>query len=51
MTLRLSNALVEEIRRQGEAAYPAECCGVLAGYLGDVKEVSRLLPMANRRDE
>jgi proteasome lid subunit RPN8/RPN11 len=51
VTLRLSNALVEEIRRQGETAYPSECCGVLAGYLGDVKEVSRLLPMANRRGD
>ena len=51
MTLRLSNALVEEIRRQGETAYPAECCGVLAGSLGEVKEVSRLLPMTNRRTD
>jgi proteasome lid subunit RPN8/RPN11 len=51
VTLRLSNALVEEIRRQGETAYPAECCGVLAGYLGEVKEVSRLLPMVNRRSD
>jgi proteasome lid subunit RPN8/RPN11 len=51
MSLRLSSALVEEIRRQGEGAYPAECCGVLGGYLGEVKEVSRLLPMRNSRDD
>jgi proteasome lid subunit RPN8/RPN11 len=51
MTLRLSGALVEEIRRQGELAYPAECCGVLAGRLGEVKEVLRLVPMTNRRTD
>jgi len=51
MTLRLSGALVDEIRRQGQAAYPAECCGVLAGSPGAVKEVSRLVPMMNRRTD
>ena len=51
MTLRLSNALVEEIRREGEGAYPAECCGVLAGRLAPVKEVLRLVPATNRRTD
>ena len=51
MTLRLSDALVEEIRRAGERAYPAECCGLLAGHPGEVKEVSRLVPMTNRRTD
>lgn len=51
MTLRLSNALVEEIRREGERAYPAECCGVLAGRLAPVKEVLRLVPATNRRTD
>jgi proteasome lid subunit RPN8/RPN11 len=51
MTLRLSNALVEEIRREGESAYPAECCGVLAGRLAPVKEVLRLVPATNRRTD
>jgi len=51
VTLRLSGALLEEIRRQGEGAYPAECCGVLAGSVGTVKEVSRLAPMTNRRTD
>ncbi|HEX5963041.1 MAG TPA: M67 family metallopeptidase [Gemmatimonadales bacterium] len=51
MTLRLSNALVEEIRREGERAYPAECCGVLAGRLSPVKEVLRLVPATNRRTD
>ena len=51
MTLRLSASLVDEIRREGERAYPAECCGVLAGYPGDVKEVLKLVPMTNRRTD
>ena len=51
MTLRLSASLVDEIRREGELAYPAECCGVLAGYPGEVKEVLKLVPVANRRTD
>jgi proteasome lid subunit RPN8/RPN11 len=51
VTLRLSDALAEEIRRQGELAYPAECCGVLAGRAGEIKEVVRLVPMDNRRTD
>lgn len=51
MTLRLSGALVEEIRRAGERAYPAECCGVVAGHPGEVKEVFKLVPMRNRRTD
>jgi proteasome lid subunit RPN8/RPN11 len=47
----MSDALLEEIRRQGERAYPAECCGVLAGRAGEVKEVSRLVPTTNRRTD
>ena len=51
MTLRLSASLVDEIRREGERAYPAECCGVLAGYPGEVKEVLKLVPVTNRRTD
>jgi proteasome lid subunit RPN8/RPN11 len=52
MTLRLSDALAEEIRRHGEAAYPAECCGALIGRLeGEAKEVLRLAPAVNRRTD
>jgi proteasome lid subunit RPN8/RPN11 len=51
VTLRLSEAMVSEIRRAGELAYPGECCGVLAGRAGEVKEVPRLLPMTNRRTD
>jgi proteasome lid subunit RPN8/RPN11 len=47
----MSDALLEEIRRQGERAYPAECCGLLAGRAGEVKEVSRLVPTTNRRTD
>jgi proteasome lid subunit RPN8/RPN11 len=51
MSLRLTSALVEEIRHHGESAYPAECCGVLGGKPGEMKEVSRLLSMRNRRTD
>ena len=53
MTLRLSESLLEEIRRHGEWAYPAECCGALAGRVqgaGD-KDVVRLAPAVNRRTD
>jgi len=51
MTLRLSAGLIDEIRREGERAYPAECCGVLAGRPGEVKEVLKLVPVTNRRTD
>ncbi len=51
MTLRLSASLIDEIRREGERAYPAECCGVLGGRPGEVKEVLKLVPMTNRRTD
>jgi len=50
-TLRLPERLADEIRRRGEAAYPAECCGVLAGRAGNGKEVVRLYPAVNRRTD
>lgn len=52
MTLRLPEGLLDEIRRHGESAYPAECCGVLAGRSGSgSKEVVRLAPAVNRRTD
>jgi proteasome lid subunit RPN8/RPN11 len=53
MTLRISEGLVGDIRRHGEAAYPAECCGALVGRVeaGGVKEVLRLAPAVNRRTD
>jgi proteasome lid subunit RPN8/RPN11 len=40
-----------EIRREGERAYPAECCGVLAGRPGENREVIRFMPVVNRRTD
>jgi proteasome lid subunit RPN8/RPN11 len=51
MTVRISEAVVEEIRRAGEQAYPAECCGVLGGRVAQSKEVVQLAPMVNRRTD
>jgi proteasome lid subunit RPN8/RPN11 len=51
LTVRLSGALAEEIRREGELAYPAECCGVLGGRMMASKEVLRIVPMVNRRTD
>lgn len=52
MTLRIPEGLLEDIRHHGEGAYPAECCGALAGRVeGGVKEVVRLSPAVNRRTD
>jgi proteasome lid subunit RPN8/RPN11 len=52
VTLRLPDALAHAIRRQGEAAYPAECCGALIGRVdGAAKAVLRLAPAVNRRTD
>jgi len=52
MTLRIPEGLLDEIRRHGESAYPAECCGALAGRgAGEGKEVVRLAPAVNRRTD
>ena len=53
MTLRIAEGVLADIRRQGEAAYPADCCGVLAGRPdeGLGKEVARLVPAVNRRTD
>jgi proteasome lid subunit RPN8/RPN11 len=49
VTLRVSERLMATIHREGERAYPGECCGVLAGQPGEIKQVHRLLPVVNRR--
>ena len=53
MTLRIPGGMLEDIRRHGEGAYPAECCGALVGRVeaGGVKEVVRLAPAVNRRTD
>lgn len=52
--LKLSERLAERIRAHGVETYPQECCGALLGRDGDgekAREVSELLPLANRRDD
>jgi proteasome lid subunit RPN8/RPN11 len=51
MTIKISGALVEDIRRAGEQAYPAECCGVIGGRIAGVKEVVQLAAVVNRRTD
>jgi proteasome lid subunit RPN8/RPN11 len=53
VTVRLPESLADAIRGHGEDAYPAECCGALAGRVtaGDLKEVVRLEPAVNRRTD
>src|SRR5436309_6082501 len=53
MTLKLPGSIIEEIRRQGEQNYPAECCGVLGGRVGgaSAKEVVSATPALNRRTD
>ena len=53
MTLKLPGSIVEEIRREGERAYPAECCGVLGGRVdgASTKEVVSATPALNRRTD
>jgi proteasome lid subunit RPN8/RPN11 len=51
VTLRLGAALADKIRREGEGAYPAECCGVIAGRPGTIKEALALVPVINRRTD
>ena len=43
----------DEIRRQGEAEYPAECCGLLIGRFTDDgrKAVLEVFPVSNAREE
>jgi proteasome lid subunit RPN8/RPN11 len=43
----------DQIRRQGEAEYPEECCGLLVGrFLEDgIKQVVEVYPISNAREE
>jgi len=53
MTLTLTNALLDAIRRHGEADYPHECCGLMIGSFdgGGVKLVDEIYPISNAREE
>jgi proteasome lid subunit RPN8/RPN11 len=47
-TLVLSMAIAEQIEREGVAAYPNECCGILVGRdAGEERIVEKLIPMKN----
>jgi proteasome lid subunit RPN8/RPN11 len=51
--LRLSSELEKNIRADGEAAYPNECCGVLIGEIDNagVKIARRTLTINNARED
>jgi proteasome lid subunit RPN8/RPN11 len=53
MTLKLTSAQRDEIRRHGEATYPYECCGVLTGETADdgAKRVLQVVPCDNADSE
>ena len=47
-TLVFTPAQLEQIRREGSAAYPNECCGVILGRdVGDRRIVERLKALTN----
>jgi len=51
--LKLSSELEKNIRADGEAAYPNECCGVLIGEIDNagVKTVKSTLTINNARED
>ncbi|HEU5155282.1 MAG TPA: M67 family metallopeptidase [Gemmatimonadales bacterium] len=51
MTLRIPAQLLDQVRREGERAYPGECCGAIAGPVEGEKRAARLYPLANRRTD
>jgi proteasome lid subunit RPN8/RPN11 len=51
----MSQNIVDEIRRHGEATYPEECCGFLVTMEKmkggeETRRISRVAPMENRMD-
>lgn len=51
MTLRIPPRLLQQIRSEGEAAYPRECCGAIVGPAGPVKRACELFPLPNQRTD
>jgi proteasome lid subunit RPN8/RPN11 len=52
MTLRIGKQEWDDLRQQGEKAYPYECCGVLVGQLQDgVKSVQAVVRCDNQRSD
>ncbi len=52
MTLRISKAQLDSIRRHGARDYPSECCGMLLGHAdSQVKEVREVVALKNLRHD
>lgn len=52
MSLRLPKDLLQKIRRQGENAFPYECCGFLLGSAnGESRTVDLLQPAVNEQED
>ncbi|MDR3347136.1 MAG: M67 family metallopeptidase [Helicobacteraceae bacterium] len=50
--IALTTTLRQQIGKEGEAAYPNECCGILLGRIdGSTRRVEELLPIENAREE
>jgi len=51
--LHITKDLLDEIKSEGEKAYPNECCGILFGLLGetDEKTVTRIQSIVNAHSE
>jgi proteasome lid subunit RPN8/RPN11 len=52
MTLRVPTSLARQIEREGSAAYPNECCGIMYGHDSEQgRNVEQLEAVANVFDE
>jgi proteasome lid subunit RPN8/RPN11 len=52
MSLLISSQLLENIHTHGESSYPEEGAGLLLGsVIGEQKQVTRILSLANSREE
>jgi proteasome lid subunit RPN8/RPN11 len=52
MSLKISQALYDQLRAHGEEIYPNECCGIMLGHAdGDSLTVTQLLRAGNTRTD
>ena len=51
MTLQIPRKILGEIHAHGEEAYPEEGAGFLIGSGGETKQVARILPLPNVRED
>jgi proteasome lid subunit RPN8/RPN11 len=53
MTLKIPNALFDQLRRHGERTYPRECCGVLVGEFDETgsKTIKAVIECGNTRTD